>query len=353
MSLARAAGSAAVVLFSSACADALLPPDPGNGPEEVASAAWEEVDAYYPWFALKGVDWDAVGGEYLARVGPDTGPDELFGILSGMLDRLRDGHLALEGVGSRHAWRGWVEDHPTNYAAAATARYLRRPMGVEAGGVASWAMLRDGMGYLRIPSFGREGVGEAVDAALAAMGPLNALVIDVRSNGGGSDSEAEAAAGRFLEEEAVYRMVRYKNGPGHEDFGPEVATTVGPQGAQRFDGPVAVLQNRGVFSAAEDFVLAMRTRANTTFIGDTTGGGSGNPIARELPNGWLLHVPRWRQVTADGDIYEGIGLAPDLLSSSPHPETGEDLILERAITFLIQTAVPSPPARVGHPGSAP
>lgn len=332
----------AAALLAGGCGEIVLPSDPGNGPEEVARAAWEEVDAYYPWFDLKGVDWDVVGEEYLGRVGPDTGSAELFGILSEMLDLLRDGHLALESKGARHAWRGWVEDYPANYASSAVARYLQPPMGVAGGGVASWATLRDGMGYLRLPSFGREGVGEGVDAALEALGPLNALVIDVRSNGGGSDTQAEAAAGRFLTESKVYRRVRYKSGPGHEDFGPELASTVGPRGARRFAGPVVVLQNRGVFSAAEDFVLAMRTRANTTFIGDTTGGGSGNPIARELANGWLLHVPRWQQFTADGEVYEGIGLAPDLISFSLDPDTGEDLILERAITFLMQTAMPAP-----------
>ena len=339
--VAAVAGFAAL---SAGCADALLPPDPGSGPEEVARAAWEEVDAYYTWFALKGVDWDAEREEYLGRVGPDTGQGALFDILSEMLDRLRDGHVALERPGARHAWEGWFRDHPANWSPDAVVRYLQLPMGSVAGGLVSWAMLRNGTGYLRIPTFGREGVGAGVDVALAALGPLDALVIDVRSNGGGSDTQSEAAAGRFVERSAVYRRVRYKTGPGHEDFGPELPTTVEPQGAQRFTGRVVVLQNRGVFSAAEDFVLAMRTRANTTFIGDTTGGGSGNPIARELPNGWLLHVPRWRQVTADGEVYEGIGLAPDVFASTPDANSDEDRILARAIAFLSESAPPSPDA---------
>jgi hypothetical protein len=333
-----------VALLGAGCADVLLPPDPGDGPEEVARAAWEEIDAYYPWFALKGVDWDAVGREYLGRVGPDTGSGELFAVLSDMIDVLRDGHLALERPAALHSWEGWFLDYPVNFSPEAVAGYLQPPYGRSAGSAVSWATLRAGMGYLRIPSFGRQGVGEGVDAALAAMPEMASLVIDVRSNGGGSDTQAEAAAGRFLERSAVYRRVRYKAGPGHEDFGPELTSTVGPQGARRFTGPVAVLQNRGVFSAAEDFVLAMRTRANTTFVGDTTGGGSGNPIARELPNGWLLHVPRWRQVTADREIYEGVGLAPDLFASAPDTGLGEDRILERAVVFLVQTTTPSPPS---------
>lgn len=334
--------AAVSVLVAGACSGVLLPPDPADGPEEVARAAWEEIDAYYPWFALKGVDWDAVGRAYLGRVGPGTGSGELFSILSDMIDELRDGHLALQRPGARHAWEGWYLDYPSNYTPEAVAGYLQPPFGHAAGGAVSWATLRDGMGYLRIPTFGLPGVGEGVDVALAELAPIESLVIDVRSNGGGSDTEAEAAAGRFLDRSAVYRRVRYKNGPGHEDFGPELATTVEPRGAERFAGPVVVLQNRGVFSAAEDFVLAMRTRANTTFVGDTTGGGSGNPIARELPNGWLLLVPRWRQTTAEGDVYEGVGLAPDLFASAPNSGLGEDRILERGIFYLIQSSSPAP-----------
>lgn len=335
---------ATVAIVAAACGELVLPADPVNGPVEVARAAWEEVDAYYPWFALKGVDWNAAAEEHLARVGPTTSNGDLFAILSDMIDLLRDGHLALEGPTGRHSWKGWFMDYPANYAPSAVVRYLQVPFGASGGGTVSWATLREGLGYVRIPSFGRDGVGEGVDDALEALGPLDGLVIDVRSNGGGSDTQSEAAAGRFVEHAAVYRRVRYKSGPGHEDFGPEQTATIAPAGARRFSGSVVVLQNRAVFSAAEDFILAMRTRANTTFIGDTTGGGSGNPIARELPNGWLLLVPRWRQVTPAGEVYEGVGLAPDLFASIPDPGSGSDLILERAIDFLMQSASPTPAA---------
>ena len=111
------------------CADILLPPDPGSGPEQVARAAWEEIDAYYPWFALKGVAWDAVARPYLDEVGPDTRPGDLFTILSGMIDELRDGHLALQRPAERHSWEGWFLDYPVNYLPEAVADHLRPPFG--------------------------------------------------------------------------------------------------------------------------------------------------------------------------------------------------------------------------------
>jgi hypothetical protein len=97
-----------------------------------------------------------------------------------------------------------------------------------------------------------------------------------------------------------------------------------------------VLQNRGLFSAAETFVLAMRTRPDVTFVGDSTGGGSGNPIPRELPNRWVLWVSRWQATTPGGSWYEGIGLAPDILESVSEQDLARarDPILERAIELL-------------------
>jgi hypothetical protein len=107
-------------------------------------------------------------------------------------------------------------------------------------------------------------------------------------------------------------------------------------GRLAYDGPIVVLQNRGLFSAAETFVLAMRTRPDVTFVGDSTGGGSGNPIPRELPNRWVLWVSRWQVTTPGGSWYEGIGLAPDVLESVSEQDLARarDPILERAIELL-------------------
>ena len=83
-----------------------------------------------------------------------------------------------------------------------------------------------------------------------------------------------------------------------------------PTGKRQFLGPVAVLTNRRTFSAAESFVLAMRTLPQVTLVGDTTGGGSGNPLFREMPNGWSLSVSRWLERAPDGTTHEGRGIGP-------------------------------------------
>jgi hypothetical protein len=318
------------------CSSLLLPDDPSDDPRSVALSLWTEVDEYYPWFALKGVDWDAVGDSVLGDIGGPTSDQELFDRLADMLEILRDGHVALTGPFGRRSWDGWYAGHADNFDPAVARSYLGPPSGTAAGGTVGWGLLQPGVGYVRIASFGGSDIAAGVDQALQSLGTHDGLVVDVRSNGGGSDHNSEAVAARFAERRIHYRTVRYKSGPDHEQFGPEIRAYIEPGGAIQFLGPVVLLQNRRVFSAAEDFVLAMRELTSVTLVGDTTGGGSGNPIGRELPNGWVASVPRWREWTASGEIFEGTGLAPDEVVSSPDAELaqGRDAILERALEML-------------------
>lgn len=327
---------AGALLMSQGCSPLLLPEDPPRDPRAVATALWEEVDAYYPWFELKAVDWQVIRATTVAGIDAVTPERELFHRLADMLEVLRDGHLALTSPFGRRSWQGWHQGHPANFDADVARSYLAPPNGSAGGGNVTWGHLTETIGYVRIASFGESGVGEGVGEALRSLAPLGGLVIDIRDNGGGSDVHSEAAAGRFTDRRIHYRTVRYKSGPSHEDFGPEVESFVEPTGGTRFHGPVVLLQNRRVFSAAEDFVLAMREMPQVTAVGDTTGGGSGNPIGRELPNGWVASVPRWRQWTAAGEVYEGVGLAPDETLAAPANELaqGRDAILERAMEIL-------------------
>lgn len=338
--MSRRAGApsalAVAVALMGGCGDLVLPADPDTGPEAVARALWTEVDAYYSWFELKGVDWDAVGAEALPGVEPGTSNGELFSTLSSMLEHLRDGHVVLETPFDRYQWTGWHDAYPDNYRQGVAAGYLVSAQGSSVGGRVLWGLLDEGIGYIHLATFGQEGIGEAVDRALAALGPLSGLVVDVRHNGGGSDTHSTAAAARFVRQRRHYRTHRYKAGPGHDDFAPEVRSYVEPAGDESFHGPIVVLQNRRTFSAAEGFILAMRVRPDVTFVGDHTGGGAGNPIPRELPNGWVVKVSRWQAWAADGTVYEGTGLAPDVSVGAPEPEllNGRDAILEGAVALL-------------------
>jgi len=162
------------------------------------------------------------------------------------------------------------------------------------------------------------------------------IAVDIRSNGGGSDAFGNIVAGRFADQLRTYSYIRWRSGPSHSDFTDYQAATIQPQGPRQFTKRVALLTNRRCFSSAEGTILMMKALPNVTQIGDTTGGGSANPITLTLPNGWSYRVSRWIQYTAQKTVFEGIGLPPNIpIWISPADSVaGRDAILERAIQFL-------------------
>ena len=67
-----------------------------SNPEEVFDELWETFHARYPFFKLRGVDWQQQHAKYRPMVTSETSDDQLFDILCQMLDPLDDGHVELK-----------------------------------------------------------------------------------------------------------------------------------------------------------------------------------------------------------------------------------------------------------------
>ncbi|MEX0692563.1 MAG: S41 family peptidase [Gemmatimonadales bacterium] len=304
----RRLGVAALTL-ALGCADLLLEPDPPNDPMALFDELWMEFDRYYSHFEIKNIDWAAVGAEHRTHITPTSTDAQLFTLLSDMLDVLQDGHVNLWTPIGTYEWDGWFAPYPESFVAARTNQYLTSA-GVAAGGV-RWGHIGADVGYIHIATFEDPRMVAEFDDALAALSGVRGIVVDVRHNGGGSSTRAATIANRFADAAYHYQTVRYRNGPSHTDYTPPRQDSVRPDRVA-WRGPVVLLTNRRVFSAAETFVLAMRVLPQVIVVGDTTGGGSGNPITRELSNGWVYRVPRWIVRTPEGNTYEGVGLGPDV-----------------------------------------
>jgi C-terminal processing protease CtpA/Prc len=99
---------------------------------------------------------------------------------------------------------------------------------------------------------------------------------------------------------------------------------------------VVVLTSRLTSSSAEDFVMYMRELPNVTIVGDTTGGGTGNPIFRELPNGWSFKLSTSYAETADNKLVDGAGITPDVVVQTSVTDSiaGIDRIIGKALEIL-------------------
>lgn len=323
-------------LLCMGCSRTITNSVPENTPESNFEYLWQEYDHFYAAFKIKGVDWDSVYAIYRPQVTLQTTDEDLFLIMSNMLAILRDGHVNLYTPLGNYSYTAWRDQYPRNYDREILAiNYLNRTINI-ADSPIQYQLVDEQIGYVYIGSFGGENWGGNIEIALREMGNIQGLIVDVRHNGGGNDRNAKDIAGRFADEERLFRHVQFRSGSNHDDFTQYFSDSFEPKGNITFTRPIVLLTNRRVFSAAESFVLMMRTLPHVTVVGDTTGGGSGNPVYRELPNGWTFRVPRWLAFTSDFESYEGVGLAPDVWVSTPDAllESGTDRIFETAVEIL-------------------
>lgn len=65
---------------------------------------WRAMDRYYPYFELKGVDWDAVYGRYQPQVTQTTSDHEYWRLMAQMLAELNDGHTGILSPSRQSGW---------------------------------------------------------------------------------------------------------------------------------------------------------------------------------------------------------------------------------------------------------
>lgn len=256
-------------------------------------ALWSILDERYCYFDAKDIDWRGVYNEYNHRLHLKRQWTiyEYFDLMASMLDTLQDGHVNLYSPFNISSCSGWYTDYPTDYYSdiVYSDHYLgtdyRRTSAFQYGYLAD-----SDVGYIRYSSFSN--VISATTLAYIAhyFEKADGLIIDVRSNGGGSLEYSKALASCFFKEKTTTGYIRHKLSAAHDDFSdPEPLYTDPATAPYDFsDKPAVVLTNRRCYSATNDFVVRMLQAPNVTVVGGKTGGGGGMPLSQELPNGWMI-----------------------------------------------------------------
>lgn len=302
-------------------------------------ALWKMMDEHYCFFAEKqqtlGVDWNEVHARYAAQVNDLMTEEQLFEVLGNMLGELRDGHVNIYSAWDVARNWSWHENYPSNLSDTLINRYLSTDYRIASG--MRYRILDDNIGYIRLQSFA-SAMGEGnLDEILYYLMPCNALIIDIRDNGGGMVTSAEQLAARFTNSTLLVGYMQHKTGRGHSDFSSMEEQRLKPSKGIRWQKRVAVLTNRSVYSAANEFVKYMRCCPNVVQIGDRTGGGAGMPYSSELPIGWSIRFSACPMYDKDGNSTE-FGIAPDydVQLSQTDLLRGKDTIIEKAREVLRQ-----------------
>jgi hypothetical protein len=303
-------------------------------PENVFEVFWKEFDRHYAFFPYLNLDWDSVYHAYKLRIHNDMSDQALFDVLSEMTYLLKDGHVNLYSKYEVSNYNAWYSLYPLNQINI--ARYLPDVFKPN-NNVLYSRIFGHSIGYICISSFNGDAEDyEVIDEILETFSGLKGIIIDVRSNGGGNSNNADIIAGRFSDKEYFVFKSRYRNGPEHTDFTPWYDYYLRPDSGNKFLKPVAVLTNRRCFSSTEWFLAEMDAIPHATIVGDTSGGGSGNPLIRQLPNGWTFRLSNSQKQLPEGRDFQYTGIYPDVaVWISPADSARKiDTILETAIDLI-------------------
>jgi len=167
---------------------------------------------------------------------------------------------------------------------------------------------------------------EMIDAAMLFLSNANAIVIDVRENGGGSGESLEYFCSYFLD----YPTQLTSDYSRKSDFLTEYWTTAEVNGARRTDVPVFIVIGEQSFSAAETFAYDMQANGRATLVGDSSGGGAHSVDLFQVDDLFEIYIPTSRAINPITSAnWEGVGVIPDVLVAA---ETALDsaLVLARA-----------------------
>jgi hypothetical protein len=167
------------------------------------------------------------------------------------------------------------------------------------------------VGYLRFDSFVDASLsGPTAIAAMNFLANTDALIIDLRYNGGGSPSLIQLIYSYFFDEPTHLNSFYVRETDEWEQFW----TQAHVEGPRMSDVELYVLTSRRTFSGAEEFSYNMKNLERGTLVGDTTGGGA-HPVNQRLFENLFvgMGLPFGRAVNPiSGTNWEGVGVIPDV-----------------------------------------
>ncbi|MDZ4754542.1 MAG: S41 family peptidase [Phycisphaerae bacterium] len=167
------------------------------------------------------------------------------------------------------------------------------------------------IGVLRFDAFVPTDEAKRVaDAAMAFLGRCDALVFDLRQNGGGSPEMICYLSGYLFDKPTLLNRMKDRNGSVvREGFSAESV-----QG-ERFaaDLPAYVVTSNRTFSGAEEFAYNLKNLSRATIVGETTGGGAHPVKAVRLDDRTVIMMPHMRAENPISQTnWEGTGVKPDV-----------------------------------------
>jgi hypothetical protein len=171
--------------------------------------------------------------------------------------------------------------------------------------------LRGNIGYIEFLNFTDHEYGaDTVAAAMNFVNGTEALIIDLRGNGGGNPHMVALICSYFFGPEPVHLNDLYwREGDRTDEFW----TRKDVAGRRYLNKDVYVLTSKRTFSGAEEFSYNLKNLKRATIVGETTGGGAHPGGGFRLHEHFGAFVPTGRAINPITKTnWEGTGVTPDV-----------------------------------------
>ncbi len=194
--------------------------------------------------------------------------------------------------------------------------------------------MQGNIGYVEIrgfvpPSFG----GEVASHAMSFVAGTDALIVDLRRNGGGEPAMIAYVLSYLFDEPTHLNDIWERVGEKTQQW-----WTLDHVPGRRFGGqkPVYVLTSKNTFSGGEEFAYNLKNLKRATLLGEATGGGAHPVRPVKVSEHFMIGVPFARAISPmTRTNWEGTGVAPDVVMPA---DTALDAAYVMALEKVIETA---------------
>jgi len=171
-------------------------------------------------------------------------------------------------------------------------------------------ILPGNIGYLKFDMFADADIcGPTVVAAMGFLAHVDAIIFDMRENGGG-DPKMVSLVCSYLFDKPTHLNDLYDR---HEDKTTQYWTLSYIPGQRLPDKPAFVLTSTHTFSGAEEFTNDLKTQKRATVVGEVTGGGAHPVHGQGIDDHFVIGVPFARAINPITKTdWEGTGVTPDV-----------------------------------------
>ena len=332
-------------------------------PEKDFDTFWNTFRDHYAFFKLKKVDWDATYKKYRPQVKNNTSENDLTATFAQMVEPLHDGHITIS-KGDDILYKGKKASYfkqefkgiekelwATSFATLAHNGFSPvQFIGPLFKDEPLYSVAKSNqVGYIRIsrcfanPESLFDDAKEAddlklqlslFDSILNSLSATKALIIDMRSNGGGHGGFELAS--RFASEKRLTHYKSEKKKGGYEKFTKQKAIYLIPNKGVRHLHPIVILTNDKTASSAEDFTVSLYRQSNVSVIGMNTSGMFSDMFGAELSDGISFTLSNQRYYSTDNNLLEDVGVPVnvEVRNTKMDIENHSDPVILKALELL-------------------